>query len=530
MALQILCLAMPIVAQDPWPDKGRTVNRLGRCDWVGPSVPVLAYRTRFEDTDVGTSLRSNPLLDAQGRIFIAGQNTIACLEASTGVIIWQRATPSVVEHLTLSNGRLFYGQTVGGNLFHCLDSATGQELWRVQTPPGPHRGQVVDSRSVLYYTCELQDLFARRAEDGSLVWSMHFYDYCGNGPSLTEDQALAIAAPGTLLQAHDTKDGSQRWSSPINRDIAGSCASENGRIYVGSSDWYLYCFDANTGDLVWRFFGERINRNTVALAHDGTIYFGTSSGGDDRLYAILPDGRERWRYYFEGHSPIDQPPTIGGDGTLYVSVRDAVGKCLAFSPNGQFLWSYDFPNYVYASPTIAPDGTLYVVCGDKYLYAFRDWQNAAPTDYQVRKGRLVSGTLADLASSDDGYFVLGSRPAGPVVGRSDTIEAEFGTTLLSQYVRSLEITVESKANAPSIVQEIWMKRRGSSTFDLVDSHTLGMLDTTVRINLPNPQDYVHQFDGRVTVKVVCRRTGIALAGEYQVSLDQIKVAAKFRMP
>ena len=50
----------------------------------------------------------------------------------------------------------------------------------------------------------------------------------------------------------------------------------------------------NTGQLKWRFTTGRIAGASVAIANDGTIYYGTASGSPgDTFYAINPNGSQK---------------------------------------------------------------------------------------------------------------------------------------------------------------------------------------------------------------------------------------------
>jgi outer membrane protein assembly factor BamB len=59
----------------------------------------------------------------------------------------------------------------------------------------------------------------------------------------------------------------------------------------------------------------------------GTLYFGSQ---DDTLYALAPDGRQRWALAFP--ADIDAPVAITGDGSLVVACDDGVVRALAATP------------------------------------------------------------------------------------------------------------------------------------------------------------------------------------------------------
>ena len=127
----------------------------------------------------------------------------------------------------------------------------------------------------------------------------------------------------------------------------------------GSGDWSLYCFDAVTGDEVWNIGPFSTMRGAVAIGHDDTIYALTSGGeGIGRLIAVTPDGDFLWEYFHL--SQTLNAPIVGGDGTIYFCSQNSAGRrgrVHALRPDGSELWIKDMPDQVSASPMLAPDGT-----------------------------------------------------------------------------------------------------------------------------------------------------------------------------
>ena len=67
---------------------------------------------------------------------------------------------------------------------------------------------------------------------------------------------------------------------------------------------------------------EGIHQAQVSLdqdSKDGTIYVGSD---DNHLYALNPDGSEKWRFETGEVDDFDCSPAIGEDGTIYFSSKD----------------------------------------------------------------------------------------------------------------------------------------------------------------------------------------------------------------
>jgi outer membrane protein assembly factor BamB len=92
-----------------------------------------------------------------------------------------------------------------------------------------------------------------------------------------------------------------------------------------------------------------VSESSPAIADDGTIYV----GGDHGLFAINPDGTERWLY--EPPGPVTVSPVIGDDGTIWIS---SLGELNRVDPDGHGtpLVRSDYAKQV----GIGFDGTVYI--------------------------------------------------------------------------------------------------------------------------------------------------------------------------
>jgi outer membrane protein assembly factor BamB len=68
----------------------------------------------------------------------------------------------------------------------------------------------------------------------------------------------------------------------MGHQVSGSPVVSNGRVYCGAADNVMYCLEAATGKLIWKFsVGAPIT--SAATLQNGIIYFGSL---DHRVYAI----------------------------------------------------------------------------------------------------------------------------------------------------------------------------------------------------------------------------------------------------
>lgn len=97
-----------------------------------------------------------------------------------------------------------------------------------------------------------------------------------------------------------------------------------------------------------------------AIGSDGTIYFGTGNTSPSTLYAINPNGTQKWTFVIGGFPNAPPSPTIGANGAIYVG---GVNNFYAVNPDGTQKWSIppiigDDRNA--PDITVGADGTIYV--------------------------------------------------------------------------------------------------------------------------------------------------------------------------
>ncbi len=208
-----------------------------------------------------------------------------------------------------------------------------------------------------------------------------------NGVSARSSNPL-VAADGSLYAFADDKvgrltpDGKVRWLASERTGLP-LAVTPDGTVIAGGSDpgrrVKLAAFSP-AGKKLWVFAaGKALPPFAPAIAQDGTIYLGS-----DRLYALRPNGKLKWS--FRAHvpkkteDPFFDPPAIGPDGTIYVTLFDlgywrearVVPKesLFAVSPAGRRKWQRavsGWPTHILGrswvpgGPMVGPDGTIYVL-------------------------------------------------------------------------------------------------------------------------------------------------------------------------
>src|SRR5204863_8509333 len=82
-------------------------------------------------------------------------------------------------------------------------------------------------------------------------------------PVVTAGLVIASGTDGAI-RALDAADGKPRWTAYTGGPLKYPPALADGRVYAGSGDGWVYCIEAPTGRLLWRFRAAPVER-TIPL-------------------------------------------------------------------------------------------------------------------------------------------------------------------------------------------------------------------------------------------------------------------------
>ena len=127
-----------------------------------------------------------------------------------------------------------------------------------------------------------------------------------------------IAGDDCCVRAIDAATGKERWSFATAGPVRLPPTLWESRAYVGSADGYVYCLQAATGRLLWRFRAAPVERrmmvygalcstwpvNTGVLVENGIAYAGAGIISYDGTHVYALDARTggiRWQNNTSGH-------------------------------------------------------------------------------------------------------------------------------------------------------------------------------------------------------------------------------------
>jgi len=217
-------------------------------------------------------------------------------------------------------------------------------------------------------------------------------------------------------------DGTIKWRVKTEHWIESSpVIGADGTIYFADHSCTLYAVD-ESGSVKWKFSGGEpvyskewdttsCSQASPAVAADGTIYFLPMTG---HLYAVNPEGKEKWKFPVFVFKNVWTSPTVAMDGTIYVGSeayppsetgkpQEKAAHFYAINPDGTLKWSYNTRSvWMNSVPSLADDGTIYAPGGF----------------WSEEKNRFVN---AVYAFSPDGEIRWTFTPPGGVLEGSITI-------------------------------------------------------------------------------------------------------------
>ena len=258
--------------------------------------------------------------------------TLHALNASTREVLWtfDRASSSYGMEIkpAVVDGKVYV--TSDDGYTYALDAETGVIEWsQAIAGTGSSLHSPIVENGVVYVDDTTWDstdanLYALNATDGSIIWSTpaNVDGDIGSSPALVND-TLFFTADGAVRAVDATGEesgGGELWSTPICSATRHSPVYAGGTVYLGTTDNAIQAYDADTGDLVWRYdaYGEYAFTPAVV---DGVLY-GTGLENTDGVYSLLA---------MEG-GPTDEPKTTFDYSGLFVSNETvAVGESVTVS-------------------------------------------------------------------------------------------------------------------------------------------------------------------------------------------------------
>ena len=300
------------------------------------------------------------------------------LRATNGALRWRKKLGAVSCAPIVAGGVLYIGSADGTLL--AVDAQTGTEKWRYQSR-GPIEQPPMATGDLIVFSNEADQVVAVDAINGKFKWQYKAetpeeYTLRGHaGVTIDNDLIFTGFSNGTLAALRkDT--GSVAWSTSLKgdadrfMDVDATPVVVGDHVYASSSSGGVYALDKATGLIRWRvpFWDAALpssTGNVGGIATDGKVLY--VSVADLGTYSIDLAGNVLWRVGAkDGGEPAQ--PVIWNELLVYSLAHD--GMFLADRRTGETLEYFDPGDGTSSPPTITGDGRLFVMSNRGILYAF----------------------------------------------------------------------------------------------------------------------------------------------------------------
>ncbi|TMD67412.1 MAG: hypothetical protein E6I97_23135 [Chloroflexi bacterium] len=307
---------------------------------IGSLVVVTSQAHLGKKTTVSTSIDHSQTVQSQLGVYVgSGDGSLFKLDAQKGQFLWRYKTQgrSIPAPATVANGVVYIGSLDGS--ISAVQAADGNRIWQYKT-----QSAIISSPSVanglVYVGSSDGNLYALNADNGSPLW--HFHPGALN----------TITNVNTIVVINDVVYGSSSdgiahsylfalWrSEKIGNFILFSPTFDNGVVYIGSQDTYLYAFDATNGSRLWRHNAGGTITTSPQVAN-GIVYAGVMGKGVSTTASSTKDST--------------QPQG-------YILALNAA--------KGSLLWQHSLQNYQ-GTPIKVFDSVIYVGSEDHFVYALK---------------------------------------------------------------------------------------------------------------------------------------------------------------
>ena len=206
-------------------------------------------------------------------------------------------------------------------------------------------------------------IWTRQLEEPRRAWPFQYEDYFTSGNpdrvgKVSFDISYEPVAGGGMLfvpsmvsdrlTAYSAADGEEVWRYYAGGPVRFAPVYDDGNIYFVSDDGYLYCLDAGSGDLLWKYNGSYSPR--MVLGNERIISMWPARGGPVISGGVI--------YFAAGVMPFEG---------VFIHAVDAESgeKIWANSTSGN-IWSLHQHGGAYSYGGPSPQGYL-AVSGDKLI-------------------------------------------------------------------------------------------------------------------------------------------------------------------
>ena len=280
-------------------------------------------------------------------------------------ILWKTTIKGIESYVAAFNGKIFV--TTSRNVI-ALDKDTGATIWNTTLPDRqrwPAVFKIDETRLIISKYC-------LETETGDILWtSDEFSAKVSNWAEsvYSPEEEMFYTQGDSVVRAWNVSDMSEPpvlvWETYISGSTGSGTGIQygNGRVFPGSFEPHQVALNATTGDVLWDV------ETTGAMCFSGSYYEGKllkAAEQDNTFYCFDAEtGNILWEYnpgtqlgYWVSGSAVayDMVYELNKDGHLYALDANT----------GDLVWKYEGPGYLYwPGWPVVGDGKIYATTGQR---------------------------------------------------------------------------------------------------------------------------------------------------------------------
>ena len=393
---------------DWWPMFHHDPSNTGYSTDLAVEIPSIIWNVHLGPTggEPNEGWSSPAVVDE--KVYVSGTDFFYCLYTN-GTILWNYSLPGNLKSSpAVANGYVYFGH---GATFYCLDAdpyddgvdegiddppdAIYDVIWT--TAPGglfTTKGPAVFNDKV--YVSASNKVYCVDAFTGDEIWTFILpQGYVFSDNIAVSDEKVYTTGSNWLycLDAEGNGDGTTDliWDAEVSGNIYSSPCVSDDRVYIGTYENIMYCFDAEFGgDPLWNTPVDGAIKSSPAIAYD-TVF----CGGGTSLYAFdITTGNLSWEADIQTY-PYAASPAIA-DNKVYICAHSNLYS-FHVQDGTPIFDPQSIGGQAKTTPAIV-DGRLYVYSGK--LNCLRD--NSPPDTPSPPVGPVIGGVNRSYTFTVDG--------------------------------------------------------------------------------------------------------------------------------
>lgn len=264
-----------------------------RCLDAKTGEPIWSFQT-------ASHVESTPFI-SQGKLyFTAGADGVYCIDALEGQAIWHYKDVHADMSPVVHEDKVYFGTGYGDYRIYAVNAQTGAEVWTKQMPYpvwgspsidenlvffGLGRGNFSDSAPI-----PAGKVVALDTETGDIVWEHEAEDAVMTAIAVQNGSVTFGSRDGYVYALRST-DGKLNWKTDLGGPVVSSPAVTMDTVYAATKDGYISALSTDNGKVQWEFDTKIVTRNielySSPVIANGRLYIGSS---DRYIFCLGGDG------------------------------------------------------------------------------------------------------------------------------------------------------------------------------------------------------------------------------------------------